>query len=54
MPAAVRPKGKARKIKESIMGPMPNEPRTRVSKKKGSKSKYIADRLAFEEASRVK
>jgi len=50
MPAAVRPKGKAQKIKEAIMGPMPNEPK----KKKGTKDKYIADRLAFEEASRVK
>lgn len=50
MPAAVRPKGKARKIKEALMGPMPNEPK----KNKKIKSKYIEDRLAFEETSRVK
>jgi hypothetical protein len=50
MPAAVRPKGKATKIREAILGPLPNDPK----KKKKLKSKYIDDRIAFEETSRAK
>jgi hypothetical protein len=49
MPAGIRPKGKATKIKEQVMGPMINQP-----KKKKRKSAQIDERLAFEESSRVK
>jgi hypothetical protein len=50
MAIGLRPKGKAQKIKEAIMGPMANEPK----KKKKLKSKQVEDRLAFEESSRIK
>lgn len=52
MPASIRPKGKAQKIRDAVMGPLPNEPRTRVSKK-GKKSK-IKQVLDFEQTSRTK
>lgn len=51
MPAAIRPKGKARKIKEAVMGSMPNE--SSEKKKTGKKSK-IKEILDFEQSSRVK
>jgi hypothetical protein len=50
MPAGVRPKGKATKIKEQVMGPMINQPK----KKKKLKSAQVDERLAYEESSRVK
>jgi hypothetical protein len=50
MPVAYRPKGKAKKIRDAVMGPLPNEPK----KNKKLKSKYIDDRIAFEETSRAK
>lgn len=50
MSMGIRPKGKATKIKESVMGPMINQPK----KKKKPKSKAVEDRLAFEETSRIK
>ena len=49
MAMGLRPKGKAAKIKEAIMGPMINQP-----KKKKRKAKQVEERLAFEESSRVK
>lgn len=52
MPVAVRPKGKAVKIREAIMGPLPNDPSK--GKKNKIRSKIADDRLAFEETSRVK
>jgi hypothetical protein len=51
VPVAVRPKGKAVKIREAIMGPLPNDP---SKGKKKIKSKVADDRLAFEETSRVR
>lgn len=49
MPASIRPKGKAQKIKEAVMGSMPNEP-----KKRRPKESKVKKQLAFEESSRVK
>ena len=51
MAVAFRPKGKASKIREAIMGPLPNDPK---KNKKRIKSKIADDRLAFEETSRVR
>jgi len=50
MPAGIRPKGKAQKIKEAVMGIMPNEPR----KKRSSKESKIKKQLNFEESARIK
>jgi hypothetical protein len=50
VPAAIRPKGKARKIKESVMGSMPNESK----KKKTGKQSKVKEILDFEQSSRVK